>query len=86
MLSQQLPYKDVGVVSLWDVLKFNAHKWMRMVTSEAFSQGVMKASAPNINATVLETTFIPDDVRQGILNGLGPIALEFERFWIQFFG
>jgi hypothetical protein len=71
-----IPYGNSGVVSLWDVLKFNAHKFVKIVSSDAFSQGVRKALAPDLNLNLLETTFIPQDVVQGIISGHGPLAEE----------
>lgn len=78
MIPEQLPCEcsSYGVVSLWTLLNFNAHKFVKIVTSDAFSQGVMKALAPTINHAAFETTFIADEIKPGICNGLKPLALE----------
>lgn len=70
---------ESSVVTLWQMLKFNAHRFVKITTTSAYFQGVMKASAPTVNRNALETVIIDKVFRDGICEGLRPLMAEMQE-------
>jgi len=67
-----------GLVTLWDVLKFDAHHFVRMMTSVAEVQGMQKLTTYGGNPSGFESQWMPDELTSQMPDVLGKLRQQCE--------
>jgi hypothetical protein len=61
------------------MLRFNAHRFIKIIASSAEFYGMLKIMMPNINVTAMETTFLPEVFVKEMPKVLGDMKIECEE-------